>query len=83
MRQLSTGGNHHTAQTHASGLPCCYCTSSYSRNVRSHFSHAIFMYGVHVMFLVRDFLRSGMCPLCLTHSFTCPCLVVIDTFIFI
>jgi hypothetical protein len=33
------------------------------RNVRSHFPHAIFMYGVHVVFLVRGFLKSGVCPL--------------------
>jgi hypothetical protein len=58
IRQLSIGGNHH-----ASVLPRCYCMSSYLRNVRSHLPHAIFMYGVHVVFLVRGFLRSGMCPL--------------------
>jgi hypothetical protein len=42
IMQISTGGNHHTARTHASLLPCCFCMSSYLRNVRLHFPHAIF-----------------------------------------
>jgi hypothetical protein len=29
----------------------------------SHFPHAICIYGVHVVFLVRGFLWSGVCPL--------------------
>jgi hypothetical protein len=57
IRQLSIGGNHHTARTHVSVLPCCYCTSSYLRNVHSHFAHATFMYSVHVVFLVCGFLK--------------------------
>jgi hypothetical protein len=32
-------------------------------NVHSHFPHAIFMCGIHVVFLVCGFPRSGMCPL--------------------
>jgi hypothetical protein len=37
------------------------------RNVRSHFPRAIFMYGVHVVFLVRDLL----CQVCVPYIESC------------
>jgi hypothetical protein len=57
-----------------------YHTVSARRHIRemysSHFPHAIFMYGVHTVFLVPGFFRSGVCPLYFTFYFYCNvCLV--------
>jgi hypothetical protein len=52
----------YTAWAYTSTLTCCYCMSSCLRMYSCTFFMLFFMYCLHVVFLVRGFPRSGVCP---------------------